>query len=111
MSRWKVYKDTEDRWLRWIAIPVHENWWEKPQGRRFPQWDMAIRYADEQAQPTPNAITIEDHSGALCDLTATIIAQRYIHLKAGDDVFTLAPHEWKPLALFLLDVDGREVQA
>jgi len=50
MSRWMVYKDQEDRWLRWIAIPVHENCWEKPQGRRFPQWDMTQRYADRMAR-------------------------------------------------------------
>lgn len=104
MKRWKVYKDHEDRAWRWIAAPAHKNWWERPQGRRFPQWDMALRYADEQAQPTPNAITIEDRSGALCDLTATVTDQGYIRLKAGDDAFILVTHEWKPLAGFLLDV-------
>lgn len=50
MRRWRVYKDPEDRWLRWIAIPTHENWWEKPQGRRFPEWGMAIRYANRMAR-------------------------------------------------------------
>lgn len=50
MRRWRVYKDSEDRWLRWIAIPDHENWWEKPQGRRFPQWDMARDYANRMAR-------------------------------------------------------------
>lgn len=50
MSRWMVYKDTEDRWLRWIAIPEHENWWEKPQGRRFPEWGMAVQYANRMAR-------------------------------------------------------------
>lgn len=50
MSRWKVYKDREDRWLRWIAIPAHENWWEKPQGLRFPEWGMAMCYADRMAR-------------------------------------------------------------
>ena len=49
MRRWRVYKDHEDRWLRWIAIPVHENWWEKPLGLRFPQWDMALNYANRMA--------------------------------------------------------------
>lgn len=49
MRRWIVYKDHEDRWLRWIAIPAHENWWEKPQGRRFPAWEMAVRYANRMA--------------------------------------------------------------
>lgn len=50
MRRWRVYKDSEDRWLRWIAIPAHENWWEKPQGRRFPEWGMAVCYADRMAR-------------------------------------------------------------
>ena len=49
MSRWRVYKDSEDRWLRWIAVPAHENWWEKPQGRRFPEWGMAVQYANRMA--------------------------------------------------------------
>ena len=49
MRRWRVYKDHEDRWLRWIAIPDHENWWERPKGRRFPQWDMALNYANRMA--------------------------------------------------------------
>ena len=96
MNRWKVNK----AYGIWYAI---EHGWGNYQS--FSTWREAMDYADRQAQPTPNAITIKDHSGALCDLTATIIAQRYIHLKAGDDVFSLAPHEWKPLALFLLDVD------
>lgn len=50
MRRWRVYKDHEDRWLRWIAVPDHENWWEKPQGRRFPEWGMAVRYANRMAR-------------------------------------------------------------
>lgn len=49
MRRWRVYKDHEDRWLRWIAVPAREPWWEKPQGRRFPEWGMAMRYADRMA--------------------------------------------------------------
>lgn len=49
MRRWRVYKDHEDRWLRWIAVPEHENWWEKPQGRRFPEWGMAVQYANRMA--------------------------------------------------------------
>nr|DAP56562.1 MAG TPA: hypothetical protein [Caudoviricetes sp.] len=43
MSLWYVYKDSEDKRLRWIAVPAHENWREKPQGLRLPQWDMALR--------------------------------------------------------------------
>ena len=49
MTNWRVYKDHEDRWLRWIAIPAHESWWEKPQGRRFPEWGMAVHYANRMA--------------------------------------------------------------
>lgn len=49
MTNWLVYKDPEDRWLRWIAVPAHENWWEKPQGRRFPEWGMAVQYANRMA--------------------------------------------------------------
>ncbi|WP_408933046.1 hypothetical protein [Corynebacterium marquesiae] len=78
-----------------MAAPVHADWWEKPQGHRFPQWDMAMEYVNR-------AITIEDPSGAFCDLTATVNERNHIHLKAGDDTFTLAPHEWRPLARFLL---------
>lgn len=62
MRRWRVYKDHEDRWLRWIAIPAHENWWEKPQGRRFPEWGMAVQYANRMARtakPEPIVKTTE----------------------------------------------------
>lgn len=50
MRRWRVYKDHEDRWLRWIAVPARELWWEKPQGLRFPEWGMAMHYADRMAR-------------------------------------------------------------
>lgn len=50
MIRWRVYKDHEDRWLRWIAVPTHENWWEMPRGLRFPQWHMALDYANRMAR-------------------------------------------------------------
>lgn len=56
MTNWRVYKDHEDRWLRWIAIPAHETWWEEPQGRRFPEWGMAVHYANRMsrnAKPEP----------------------------------------------------------
>lgn len=52
MRRWKVYKDSENgkwRWAEWVAVPVHESWWEEPQGRRFPQWGMAVQYANRMA--------------------------------------------------------------
>lgn len=124
MRRWRVYKDPEDRWLRWIAIPAHENWWEKPQGRRFPEWGMAVSYANRMAHTERpedyrrttgterltkalntlgyKQTTIKDPSGAVCDLTATVSYRNSIYLKAGDDSFSLARHEWKPLADFLL---------
>ena len=133
MSRWRVYKDHEDRWLRWIAVPAHENWWERPQGRRFPQWHMAVSYANRMnltAPPEPivklakpdalaktlselgyRRTTIKDPSGAVCDLTATVSYRNSIYLKAGDDSFSLARHEWKPLARFLLAAAYRPEEA
>lgn len=109
MSRWRVYKDREDRRLRWIAAPAHENWWEKPQGLRLPQWDMALRCANRMAQP--NTLTVKDPSGAFCDLTATVNERNHIHLKSGGDRFTLACHEWKPLARFLLTEAKKQEEA
>lgn len=49
MRRWQVYRDNEDKAWQWVAIPAHENWWEEPQGRLFPQWHMAIHYANRMA--------------------------------------------------------------
>ena len=46
--------------------------------------------------------TIKDPSGQFCELTAKVNDRNQIRLKAGDDSFILAPHEWKPLAHFLL---------
>ena len=113
MRRWRVYKDPEDRWLRWIAVPAHENWWDKPQGIRFPQWDMALRYATRMAQTA--TLTVKDSSGEFCDLTATANDryndQHHIHLKTGDDTFILAPHEWEPLARFLLKEARKQEEA
>lgn len=132
MRRWRVYKDTEDRWLRWIAVPEHENWWEKPQGRRFPAWEMAVHYANRMTHTKPETIgnpsdpdalakalselgyrrtTIKDPSGAVCDLTATVSYRNSIYLKAGDDSFSLARHEWKPLARFLLTEARKQEEA
>lgn len=93
MSRWKVFK----AYCAWHVYECGPKRYET-----FTTWAKAMEYADRQAQPTPNAITIEDPSGALCDLTATVTDQGYIRLKAGDDAFILASHEWKPLAGFLL---------
>jgi len=100
MSRWYVYKDSYILSRQWVAIPIHENWWEKPQGRRFPQWGMAMQYANRMARPA--TLTVKDSSGAFCALTATLNERNHVHLKAGDDTFILVRHEWKPLADFLL---------
>ena len=100
MSRWKVAK----HYGIWYAI---ENGWKRVES--FPTWCEAMAYVDRKSRLAPD-ITIKDPSGAFCDLTATN-KREYIHLKSGGDTFNLAPHEWKPLAEFLLDVDGREGQA
>lgn len=100
MSRWKVAK----HYGIWYAI---ENGWKRVES--FPTWREAMAYVDRKSRLAPD-ITIEDPSGAFCDLTATN-KREYIHLKAGGDTFNLAPHEWKPLAEFLLHVDGKEGQA
>lgn len=92
MSRWKVTK----AYGIWYAI---EHGWMHYQG--FPTWAEAMAYADRKSRLAPD-ITIEDPSGQFCDLTATN-KREYIHLKSGGDTFTLAPHEWKPLAEFLLE--------
>ena len=55
--------------------------------------------------------TIKDPSGAVCDLTATVRYRNSIHLKAGDDSFLLARHEWKPLADFLLTEARKQEEA
>ena len=133
MRRWYVYKDSEDKAWRWVAIPIHETWWQRPQGRRFPQWDMALNYANrmahterpedyrrtsdpEQLAKTLRSLgyqrtTIKDPSGAVCDLTATVRYRNSIHLKAGDDSFLLARHDWKPLADFLLTEARKQEEA
>lgn len=133
MSRWKVYKDSENRSRQWVAAPDHNNWWESSQSRCFPQWDMALNYANrmahterpedyrrtsdpEQLAKTLRSLgykqtTIKDPSGAVCDLTATVSYRNSIYLKAGDDSFSLARHEWKPLARFLLTEAYRPEEA
>ena len=118
MIRWRVYKDSENgkwRWAQWVAEPTHENWGEKSQVYRFPEWHMAMEYATHQDQQSPNTIIIKDPSGEFCDLTAKANDryndQHFIHLKAGDDSFTLAPHEWEPLARFLLTEARKQEEA
>lgn len=97
MKRWKVTQ----AYGTWYAV---EHGWKHY--KAFSTWAEAMEYADRKSQPSPNTVTIEDPTGALCDLTARVTDQHYIRLKAGDDAFILAPHEWKPLALFLLDADN-----
>lgn len=92
MSRWKVTK----AYGVWYAI---EHGWKSYQD--FPTWAGAMSYADRKSRLAPD-ITIEDPSGQFCDLTATN-KREYVHLKSGGDTFNLAPHEWKPLAEFLLE--------
>lgn len=99
MRRWKVFK----AYGTWHGYEYGWNRYES-----FPTWREAMEYARRQAQLTPNTVTIEDPSGALCDLTARVTDQHYIRLKAGDDAFILAPHEWKPLAHFLLAADKHQ---
>ena len=97
MSRYRVFK-------AYCAWHVYE-----PGPKRyetFTTWSKAMEYVDRQAT---GAITVKDPSGAFCDLNATN-KREYIHLKSGGDTFTLAPHEWKPLAHFLLDADHRKEQ-
>lgn len=118
MSRWKVYKDSENgkwQWVTWVATLARENWGEEPQVHRFPEWRMAMAYAAREAQQSSNTITIKDPSGELCDLTVKANDryndQHFIHLKADDDTFILAPHEWEPLARFLLAEANRTEEA
>lgn len=91
MKRWKVAK----HYGIWYAI---EYGWMHYQG--FPTWAKAMAYADRKSRLAPD-ITIEDPSGQFCDLTATN-KREYIHLESGGVTFNLAPHEWRPLAYFLL---------
>lgn len=99
MSRWRVTK----AYGLWYAA---EYGWKRY--KAFITWAEAMEYADRETQPTPNTITIQDPSGAVCDLTATVINKHRIILRAGDDALILASHEWKPLAHFLLDADNRK---
>lgn len=120
MSRWKV-----ECGFWWVAMQVDEQGREIPgTAKRFPTHAEALNYANRMARtakpetvgnPTdPEQLakelsklgfrrtTIKDPSGAVCDLTATVRYRNSIYLKAGDDSFLLARHEWEPLAKFLL---------
>ncbi len=97
MSRYRVFK----AYYEWHVYEYGPKCYES-----FPTWAEAMEYADRYSRLAPD-ITVEDPSGTVCDLTATT-RREYIHLKAGDDTFNLAPHEWKPLAVFLLDAANRQ---
>lgn len=92
VSRWKVFKAGS----LWYA-DEHGFARVKP----FPTWAEAMEYADRKSRLAPDII-VEDTTGQFCDLTATN-KREYIHLKSGGDTFDLAPHEWRPLAEFLLE--------
>lgn len=94
MSRCRVFK----AYCAWHVYECGPKRYES-----FPTWAEAMAYADRYSRLAPD-ITIEDPSGAFCDLTA-INKHSYINIKAGGDTFNLAPHEWKPLANFLLAAD------
>ena len=100
MSRCRVFK----AYCAWHVYECGPKRYET-----FTTWAKAMEYANRKSRLAPD-ITIKDPSGAFCDLTATN-KREYIHLKSGGDTFNLAPHEWKPLAEFLLHVDGKEGQA
>lgn len=102
MSRYRVFK----AYCAWHVYECGPKRYET-----FTTWAKAMEYANRQAQPTPNTITIADRSGALCDITATVINKHRISLRAGDDTFILASHEWKPLAHFLLDAARSQEEA
>lgn len=87
----------------WYAI---EHRWNHC--KSFPTWAEAMAYAHRGNQT--QTITIKDPSGQFGDLTA-INKREYVHLKSSGNTFTLAPHEWKPLAHFLLEGNNRMEQA
>lgn len=101
MSRCRVFK-------AYCAWHVYE--YERKRYETFITWAEAMEYADRKSRLAPD-ITIEDPSGAFCGLTATVNNRNHIHLKAGDDSFSLARHEWKPLARFLLTEAYRPEEA
>lgn len=55
--------------------------------------------------------TIKDPSGQFCDLNVRFNSRNHVSLSSGDDSFILAPHEWKPLAHFLLAEARKQEEA
>ena len=101
MSRCRVFK----AYCAWHVYECGPKRYET-----FTTWAKAMEYANRKSRLAPD-ITIKDPSGAFCPLTATANERNHIHLKAGGNTFTLAPHEWKPLAHFLLDVAKHQEEA
>lgn len=93
MSRCRVFK----AYCAWHVYECGPKRYET-----FTTWAKAMEYANRKARLTPTSITVKDNDGAFCSLTATVNNRNHIHLKAGDDTFTLVRHEWEPLAKFLL---------
>lgn len=92
MSRYRIFK----AYYEWHVYEYGQERYES-----FPTWAKAMEYADRYSRLAPDII-IEDPTGQFCDLTATN-KREYVHLKAGGDTFNIAPHEWTPLAHFLLN--------
>jgi hypothetical protein len=100
MSRCRVFK----AYCAWHVYECGPKRYET-----FTTWAKAMEYANRKSRLAPD-ITIEDPSGQFGDLTATN-KREYVHLKSSGNTFTLAPHEWKPLAHFLLDVAKHQEEA
>ena len=101
MSRCRVFK----AYCAWHVYECGPKRYET-----FTTWAKAMEYANRKSRLAPD-ITIKDPSGAFCDLTAKVNDRNQIRLKAGDDSFILAPHEWEPLAHFLLNAANQAEEA
>ena len=101
MSRCRVFK----AYCAWHVYECGPKRYET-----FTTWAKAMEYADRKSRLAPD-ITIEDPSGAFCGLTATVNDRDLIDLKSGGDRFTLARHEWEPLARFLLAASKSQEEA
>lgn len=102
MSRCRVFK----AYCAWHVYECGPKRYET-----FTTWAKAMEYANRKARLTPTSITVKDPSGEFCDLTAMVNDRDLIDLKSGGDRFTLARHEWKPLARFLLTEAYRPEEA
>lgn len=102
MSRCRVFK----AYCAWHVYECGPKRYET-----FTTWAKAMEHAHREVQQSPPTITVKDPSGQFCDLTAKVNERNHIHLKAGDDYFILAPHEWRPLAGFLFTAADRAEEA